>query len=57
MRENIFLKAIQMMCFCAHRMDTLQRHMPLSGQDGMTELLKIAARFEEKIFFAATDQV
>jgi hypothetical protein len=40
-----------------HRMDTLQRHMPLSGQDGMAGLLKIAARFEEKIYFAATDQV
>jgi hypothetical protein len=37
-------------------MDTLQRHMPVSGQDGVEELLKIAWRFEEKIFQAATDQ-
>ncbi len=40
--------------FC--RMDTLQRHMPVAGQDGVEELLKIAWRFEEKIFQAATDQ-
>jgi hypothetical protein len=38
-------------------MDTLQRHMPTAGQDGVEELLKIAWRFEEKIFQAATDQV
>jgi hypothetical protein len=38
-------------------MDTLQRHMPVAGQDGVDELLKIAWRFEEKIFQAATDQV
>eukprot|EP00250_Pteridium_aquilinum_P020898 c24983_g2_i2 orf=201-491(+) len=37
-------------------MDTLQRHTPLSGQDGVNELWKIANRFEEKIFYAATDQ-
>lgn len=37
-------------------MDTLQRHTPLSGQDGATELWKIANRFEEKIFYAASDQ-
>ena len=38
-------------------MDTLQRHMPVAGQDGVDELLMIAWRFEEKIFQAATDQV
>jgi hypothetical protein len=38
-------------------MDTLQRHMPVAGQDGVDELLKIAWRFEEKIFQAATDQL
>eukprot|EP00249_Psilotum_nudum_P033956 c52057_g1_i1 orf=2-247(-) len=37
-------------------METLQRHMPVSGQEGMNELQKIAWRFEEKIFQAATDQ-
>jgi hypothetical protein len=31
--------------------------MRLSGQDGMAELLKIAARFEEKIYFAASNWV
>jgi hypothetical protein len=31
--------------------------MPLPGQDGMAELLKIAARFEEEICFEATDEV
>ena len=40
-----------------YSMDTLQRHMPVAGQDGVDELLKIAWRFEQKIFQAATDQV
>jgi len=38
-------------------MDTLKKHLPLSGHDGMNELRKIATRFEEKIFTAATSQV
>eukprot|EP01018_Ginkgo_biloba_P012217 Gb_25435 [translate_table: standard] len=37
-------------------MDTLQRHMPPTGPDGMSELKKIAVRFEEKIFSAAANQ-
>ncbi|KAL1077272.1 hypothetical protein V6Z11_D10G085800 [Gossypium hirsutum] len=37
-------------------MDTLKRHLPFSGQDGLNELRKIAVRFEEKIFTAATSQ-
>ncbi|KAK8664143.1 hypothetical protein V6N13_083943 [Hibiscus sabdariffa] len=37
-------------------MDTLKRHLPFSGQDGINELRKIAVRFEEKIFTAATNQ-
>ncbi|MFQ6644908.1 hypothetical protein Gotur_019257 [Gossypium turneri] len=37
-------------------MDTLMRHLPFSGQDGLNELRKIAVRFEEKIFTAATSQ-
>ncbi|QCE02137.1 mediator of RNA polymerase II transcription subunit 15a-like isoform X2 [Vigna unguiculata] len=37
-------------------MDTLKKHLPLSGHDGMNELRKIATRFEEKIFTAATSQ-
>uniref|UniRef100_A0A2P2MQK2 Mediator of RNA polymerase II transcription subunit 15a-like n=2 Tax=Rhizophora mucronata TaxID=61149 RepID=A0A2P2MQK2_RHIMU len=37
-------------------MDTLKRHLPLSGQEGLQELQKIARRFEEKIYSAATNQ-
>ncbi|KAL0559912.1 hypothetical protein IC582_000293 [Cucumis melo] len=37
-------------------METLKRHLPVSGQEGLNELRKIAVRFEEKIFTAATDQ-
>ncbi|XP_027910990.1 uncharacterized protein LOC114169854 isoform X8 [Vigna unguiculata] len=37
-------------------MDTLKRHLPISGQEGLHELQKIAQRFEEKIFSAATSQ-
>ncbi|XP_062012017.1 mediator of RNA polymerase II transcription subunit 15a isoform X2 [Rosa rugosa] len=37
-------------------MDTLKRHLPFSGQEGLHELKKIAVRFEEKIYTAATSQ-
>ncbi|RHN76561.1 putative coactivator CBP, KIX domain-containing protein [Medicago truncatula] len=37
-------------------MDTLKRHLPVSGQEGLHELWKIAQRFEEKIYTAATSQ-
>ncbi|KAK8992894.1 hypothetical protein V6N11_048957 [Hibiscus sabdariffa] len=37
-------------------MDTLKRHLPFSGQEGLNELGKISERFEEKIFTAATSQ-
>ncbi|XP_017424381.1 mediator of RNA polymerase II transcription subunit 15a isoform X2 [Vigna angularis] len=37
-------------------MDTLKRHIPVSGQEGLHELQKIAQRFEEKMFTAATSQ-
>ncbi|KAI9110357.1 hypothetical protein K1719_018799 [Acacia pycnantha] len=37
-------------------MDALQRHLPVSGQDGLHELCKIAQRFEGKIYTAATSQ-
>ncbi|MED6118145.1 hypothetical protein PIB30_000127 [Stylosanthes scabra] len=36
--------------------DTLRRHVPVSGPDGSQELWKIARRFEEKIFAAASSQ-
>jgi len=38
-------------------MDTLEKHIPVSGPDGLLELQKIAKRFEEKIFNAAISQV
>ncbi|XP_022860694.1 mediator of RNA polymerase II transcription subunit 15a-like isoform X1 [Olea europaea var. sylvestris] len=37
-------------------MDTLKRHLPFSGQDGLQELKKIAVRFEEKTYTGATSQ-
>ncbi|KAF1865797.1 hypothetical protein Lal_00021798 [Lupinus albus] len=37
-------------------MDTLKKHLPVSGPEGLLELRKIAQRFEEKIFTAATSQ-
>ncbi|XP_061340033.1 mediator of RNA polymerase II transcription subunit 15a-like isoform X1 [Gastrolobium bilobum] len=37
-------------------MDTLKKHLPVSGHEGLAELRKIAQRFEEKIFRAATSQ-
>lgn len=40
-----------------NRMETLKRHLPFSGQEGLQELKKIAVRFEEKIYTAATSQV
>ena len=39
------------------RMETLKRHLPFSGQEGLQELKKIAVRFEEKNYTAATSQV
>lgn len=41
--------------FC--RMDTLKRHLSFSGAEKLSELRKIAQRFEEKIYTAATSQV
>ncbi|KAM7268228.1 hypothetical protein ACFE04_010394 [Oxalis oulophora] len=37
-------------------METLKRHTPFSGQEGLNELRKVAVRFEEKIYTAATSQ-
>ncbi|PIN26581.1 hypothetical protein CDL12_00648 [Handroanthus impetiginosus] len=37
-------------------METLKRHLPFSGQEGLLEIVKIAVRFEEKIYTAATSQ-
>ena len=38
-------------------MDTLKKHFPYSGPEGINELKRIAARFEEKIFSSAVNQV
>ena len=37
-------------------METLKKHLPVSIPEGLTELHKIAVRFEEKIYTAATYQ-
>ncbi|GMP45889.1 hypothetical protein CsSME_00014244 [Camellia sinensis var. sinensis] len=37
-------------------MDTLKRHLPFTGEEGLLELRKIAVRFEEKIYTGATSQ-
>ncbi|WZY97909.1 hypothetical protein YC2023_070238 [Brassica napus] len=37
-------------------MDTLKKHFPYSGPEGINELKRIAARFEEKIFSSAVHQ-
>ncbi|KAL1833932.1 mediator of RNA polymerase II transcription subunit 15a [Daucus carota subsp. sativus] len=37
-------------------LDTLKRHLPFSGEEGLQELEKIAVRFEQKIYDAATSQ-
>ncbi|XP_044968604.1 uncharacterized protein LOC123428455 [Hordeum vulgare subsp. vulgare] len=37
-------------------MVSLQKHLPVSGPEGPNELEKIAVRFEEKIYNAATSQ-
>ncbi|KAG6588789.1 Mediator of RNA polymerase II transcription subunit 15a [Cucurbita argyrosperma subsp. argyrosperma] len=36
--------------------ETLKRHIPVSGPEGLNELRKIAVRFEEKVYNAATSQ-
>ncbi|WVY91693.1 hypothetical protein V8G54_037207, partial [Vigna mungo] len=37
-------------------MDTLKKHIPFTGPDGLQELWQIAKRLEENIFTAATSQ-
>ncbi|GAU33107.1 hypothetical protein TSUD_259580 [Trifolium subterraneum] len=38
-------------------MDTLRKHLPVSGPEGLHELRQIAQRFEDKIYSAATSQL
>ncbi|KAM1039566.1 hypothetical protein ACFX13_029591 [Malus domestica] len=37
-------------------METLKRHLPFQGEEGLRELERIAVRFEEKIYVAASSQ-
>ncbi|XP_050898526.1 mediator of RNA polymerase II transcription subunit 15a isoform X4 [Lathyrus oleraceus] len=37
-------------------MDTLKKHLPVSGTEGLHELRKIAQRFEDKIYAVATSK-
>ncbi|XP_047080676.1 mediator of RNA polymerase II transcription subunit 15a-like [Lolium rigidum] len=37
-------------------LETLRRHLPVSVPEGLNELQRIAVRFEEKIYTAATSQ-
>ncbi|KAD6453821.1 hypothetical protein E3N88_08527 [Mikania micrantha] len=37
-------------------MNTMKRHLPFSGNEGLQELKKIAERFEENIYTSATSQ-
>jgi len=48
---------VDLLLIWLYRMETLKRHLPVSGQEGVQELKKIAVRFEEKIYSAATSQV
>jgi hypothetical protein len=43
--------------FYTCRLETLRRHLPVSVPEGLNELQRIAVRFEEKIYTAATSQV
>ncbi|XP_028766417.1 mediator of RNA polymerase II transcription subunit 15a-like [Neltuma alba] len=36
--------------------DTLKRHLPWAGEEGLAELRRIAVRFEERIYNTATSQ-
>lgn len=36
-------------------METLKRHLPFSGEEGLQELRRITVRFEDKIYCAATN--
>ncbi|KAL9666543.1 hypothetical protein QQ045_000877 [Rhodiola kirilowii] len=37
-------------------LETLKKHLPYSGQDGLLELKNMAVRFEDKTYSAATSQ-
>ncbi|KAI4383923.1 hypothetical protein MLD38_009706 [Melastoma candidum] len=37
-------------------METLKKHLPVSGTEGLSELKKIAVRFEEKIYHVSSSQ-
>eukprot|EP00261_Vitis_vinifera_P032288 XP_019073531.1 PREDICTED: uncharacterized protein LOC104878063 isoform X2 [Vitis vinifera] len=54
MESSVFLLMI-MLSFAS--METLKRHLPISGPEGLHELKKIVERFEEKIYSTATSQI
>ncbi|XP_021298510.1 mediator of RNA polymerase II transcription subunit 15a [Herrania umbratica] len=37
-------------------MDTLKKHLPYHGQEGLNEIRMIAVRFEEKVYAIASSQ-
>ena len=39
------------------RLETLKKHLPFSGPEGINELKRIAVRFEEKVFSSSVHQV
>uniref|UniRef100_F6I1Z1 Mediator complex subunit 15 KIX domain-containing protein n=1 Tax=Vitis vinifera TaxID=29760 RepID=F6I1Z1_VITVI len=53
MESSVFLLMI-MLSFAS--METLKRHLPISGPEGLHELKKIVERFEEKIYSTTTSQ-
>lgn len=38
-------------------METIMEYLPISGNEELSELKKLAVRFEEKIFTTTTSQV
>ncbi|XP_022860703.1 mediator of RNA polymerase II transcription subunit 15a-like isoform X3 [Olea europaea var. sylvestris] len=55
-RQRIVNKIIKIMMLRVYRTETLKRHLPFSGEEGLREIKKIAIRFEEKTFASAISQ-
>ncbi|RID57732.1 hypothetical protein BRARA_F01087 [Brassica rapa] len=45
------------MFFSLRELETLKKHIPYSGKEGIEELMRVAVSFEELIFNTATSQV
>ncbi|CAL5385900.1 unnamed protein product [Camellia sinensis] len=54
--KRLAVDSLIILKFVNGEMDTLKRHLPFTGEEGLLELRKIAVRFEEKIYTAATSQ-